>query len=254
MPAAGAGRDLQGTLPVLYETAFILDRSRHADLRFAPQSDFAFAARTNSLPVVLSECAQVARFCPLALVRGEDGDPLVVAVLGFASGENLFVGPGGDWLGPYIPAWLRRYPFLLARTGTATAGHFVLAADLTARHFSQTAGEPIFTGEGTSVAIGHAMGFCLRLEQELAVTRAFGRSLDEARLLVDGSEEDQGMLLAFLGIDHEALARVRPKRLSAWRDNGTLAAMLAILASQRHWRTLAVRRAQIGQSRQGGVE
>jgi hypothetical protein len=252
--AASLGRDLRGTLPVLYQTASVLDRDRHADLRFAPQSDFAFAARTNSLPVVLSEFPELARFCPLALARGEDGDPVAVAVLGFGGGENRFVGPNGEWLGPYIPAWLRRYPFLLAQTGTAAAGHFVLAADLAARHFSATGGEPVFSEVGTSVAIGHAMGFCLRFEQELAATRVFGRTLDEARLLVDDGEEDRGAALAFLGIDHEALARVKPKRLGAWRDNGTLGSILTILASQRRWRSLADRHSGSGQAGQGRPE
>ena len=241
-PATGPDRELRGTLPVLYASASVLDRDRHASLRFAPGADFAFAAGTNSLPVVLSEFVHLARFCPLALVRAEGGDPIAVAVLGFASGENLFLDPSGNWLGPYIPAWLRRYPFLLAQSGTPAVGHFVLAADLTARHFAAGQGDPVFRADGTSDAIGHAMGFCLRFEQELAATRAFGRTLAEAGLLTEETEADRDASLSFLGIDHEALARLRSRRLADWRDNGMLAAALAIIASQRRWRSLSARR------------
>jgi hypothetical protein len=238
----GDGRDLRGQLPVLYASAAVLDRAHHMDLCFAPQAEFGFAARTNSLPVVLSEFSHLARFCPLVLVRADDGDPIVVAVLGFGSGENLFIDAGSRWTGPYIPAWLRRYPFLLARAGSAASGQFVLAADLTARHFSASGGEPVFRAEGTSDAIGHAMGFCLRFEQELDATRKFCRSLAEAGLLVEDREEDRGDALAFLAIDHEGLARMRSRRLADWRENGMLAAALAILASQRRWRGLATMR------------
>lgn len=238
-PATSPDRELRGTLPVLYASASVLDRERHASLRFVPQADFAFAAGTNSLPVVLSEFGHLCRFCPLALVRAEDGDPIAVAVLGFAGGENLFLDASGNWLGPYIPAWLRRYPFLLAQSGTPAAGHFVLAADLTARHFASAQGEAVFRAEGTSDAIGHAMAFCLRFEQELAATRAFGRTLAEAGLLTEETEVDRGASLSFLGIDHEALARLRPRRLADWRENGMLAAALAIIASQRRWRNLS---------------
>jgi hypothetical protein len=186
----------------------LIDRTRHGSLRFAPQSNFGFARRTNSLPVVLSEFDHLAQFCPLAFVNGSDGDPIVVAVLGFGNGENLFVDRDLRWTGPYIPAWLRRYPFLLAQAGTVDSAQFVLAADLTAKHFVDPEGEPVFRAEGTSDAIGHALGFCLRFESEMVATRDFCRTVAAAGLLTADREEHGGSALSFLSIDHRSIAQI----------------------------------------------
>lgn len=39
-----------------------------------------------------------------------------VAMLGLRDGENLFIDDAGKWLGEYVPAYVRRYPFVFSET------------------------------------------------------------------------------------------------------------------------------------------
>ena len=59
---------------------------------------------------------------PIAFIERSPGSYLPVAVLALSKGGNLFVGPGGQWLGGYIPTVFRRYPFALIRTDNGEGG------------------------------------------------------------------------------------------------------------------------------------
>jgi hypothetical protein len=75
---------------------------------------YGFAAGANLIPLVAIELAYAVPAMPLGFVqRGEDF--LMVAVTAVQPGTNLFVAPDGRWLGAYVPAVLRGYPFRLVK-------------------------------------------------------------------------------------------------------------------------------------------
>src|SRR5262245_32764158 len=82
----------------------------------APGSSPEFFRKANAVPISYSEFAAACRDYPLAFVSTDAGRSFSpVAVLGVASGENLFLRDG-RWDGSvYLPAYLRRYPFCMAR-------------------------------------------------------------------------------------------------------------------------------------------
>lgn len=75
-----------------------------------------FAKHTNSLPISLSEVAEACHDFPLVFVPQKDTNQYVlVAILGMADKENLFV-TGDTWRPEtYLPAYVRRYPFCMTR-------------------------------------------------------------------------------------------------------------------------------------------
>jgi len=75
-----------------------------------------FCRRANAVPISYSEFTAACRDYPLAFVStGSERTFHPVAVLGVADGENLFLH-GGRWDGSaYLPVYLRRYPFCMAR-------------------------------------------------------------------------------------------------------------------------------------------
>lgn len=93
-------------------------RERHAGKEWVRFTGYAFAASTNVVPLSAKEIPTAARVLPLAFVEF-DGKLTLSALLGLVPGQNLFVAPGGRWLGPYVPAALRAYPFRLARVESA---------------------------------------------------------------------------------------------------------------------------------------
>ncbi|HKB63030.1 MAG TPA: SapC family protein [Burkholderiales bacterium] len=75
-----------------------------------------FCRRVNAVPISYSEFGVACRDYPLAFITTDRGRTFIpVGVLGVTGGENLFLRDG-RWDGSvYLPAYLRRYPFCMAR-------------------------------------------------------------------------------------------------------------------------------------------
>lgn len=91
-----------------------VERERHAGKGWRPPTDYAFAATSSAIPLLIVECAKAAVVMPIAFIE-KSGRYQPVAVMSPVQGRNLFIGPGGQWLGGYMPALLRGYPFSLLR-------------------------------------------------------------------------------------------------------------------------------------------
>lgn len=95
-----------------------VSRERHANKKWLRYTNLAFAAGEAIAPVVGTELARAALAMPCAFVQ-QSGRYILVAVLSFPGGRNVFVGPDGRWLGRYVPAVFRLYPFrVLPNKGT----------------------------------------------------------------------------------------------------------------------------------------
>ncbi len=75
-----------------------------------------FIATTNAMPLSYTEFGVACRDFPIVFTSNDQGKSYAaVAVLGLAQNENLFVR-GGAWEpNTYVPAYVRRYPFCMAR-------------------------------------------------------------------------------------------------------------------------------------------
>jgi hypothetical protein len=100
--------------------------SRHADKGWHSPSNLAFASSQAGVPLVGAEFAKAAISMPIAFAE-QAGRFFPLAVMSPIVGQNLFIGPGGQWLGGYVPAALRSYPFGLSRA--AGAEEFTLYID-----------------------------------------------------------------------------------------------------------------------------
>lgn len=88
----------------------------HAVRLPAPGTLPAFVQTTNAMPISYAEFAPASHDYPIVFVSSDQGKSYAaVAVIGLTNGENLFVS-GGQWQdGVYVPAYVRRYPFCMAR-------------------------------------------------------------------------------------------------------------------------------------------
>ncbi|MTJ82171.1 MAG: SapC family protein [Telmatospirillum sp.] len=150
-------------------------------LRF---SNFAFAARQSVVPVLATEMANAAMVFPLAFApRGDTFE--LVAVLGLAPEQNLFVAPDGRWLAGYVPSVLRSHPFQIA---TAPDGQKVLCVDVDSGlvvdgHSGM--GERFFEENGSlSAALQSVVDFLAQRENGIAITAAACAALQEQGLIV----------------------------------------------------------------------
>ena len=110
---------------MFYERVVALNDQAHAKLKVRPAISFAYAARTNSVPLLASEFFDAAREYPIVFARGETG-PVPAALLGLREAENLFVDRDGRWDARYVPAFVRRYPFV---PGKGANGELLVCID-----------------------------------------------------------------------------------------------------------------------------
>ena len=82
----------------------------------APGQVPEFVQRGNGVPISHTEFQPVARHYPIVFTSSDNGKTYAaVAVLGLATGENLFWQAERWAEGAYVPAYARRYPFCMAR-------------------------------------------------------------------------------------------------------------------------------------------
>jgi hypothetical protein len=164
---------------IFYERVVALNDQTHAKLKVRPASSFAYAARTNSVPLLTSEFFECAREYPIVFARGEAG-PVAAALLGLREAENLFVGKDGTWDARYVPAFVRRYPFV---PGKGTQGELLVCIDEASECFDTKEGEPLFRGGKPTAQLDHAMKFLAEFHQGATTTELLGRRLQELGLL-----------------------------------------------------------------------
>jgi len=108
--SATAGNNQRATLPIFYSRPRPLDAVGDRG-RSLPVSDFRLAHGTNSVLLGAAEFPWVMRSYPVVFTSREPR--VAVAGLGLEGNENLTVGEDGRWReGDYIPAYVRRYPFI----------------------------------------------------------------------------------------------------------------------------------------------
>ncbi|AWN35777.1 hypothetical protein DK427_08475 [Methylobacterium radiodurans] len=142
-----------------------VSRERHAHLRWKGFSSFAFAASTTLAPLAAAEISQAALALPLAFIE-RDGHWSMAAVLGLMPGQNLYVDAGGVWLGRYIPAALRGYPFLIGARADSEPPPCI---DASSGLVTPGEGEPFFDEAGSlSPTVTQVMRFLEQTAQSEA--------------------------------------------------------------------------------------
>lgn len=99
---------------LFYGEATPVNEDRHGDWSVETGTNFAFARRTNSVPLMAVEFPPAAQEYAIVFADGDDGMTLPVAILGIQDKQNLYITDNGGWKADYIPAFVRRYPFIFA--------------------------------------------------------------------------------------------------------------------------------------------
>jgi hypothetical protein len=144
------------TILNFYEKPVILDRQHHRKLRVKKSPNgFAYAAATIAIPLAIIEFPAAALEFPILFAVGEVGPGTPVALTGIREKENLFIDGAGKWLGSYIPAFVRRYPFVL-NIDSESAAPMVLV-DEAYDGLSTTEGEALFEEDGKETEFTKSM-------------------------------------------------------------------------------------------------
>lgn len=228
-------------LPLFYTKPTLLDAVNHNDWGLKKDMTFNFAGGANALPINIVEFPQIAHYYPIAFAKDVVATP--VAVVGVRDNENLYMSDG-NWLsGVYIPAYVRRYPFILSESPNGE--QLSLCIDDVPGVVSRGSGERFFDDKKQPTQISkNAIEFCRSYHVAAKQTMAFGEAMEKSGLLVDRSADitlKNGQRISFSGfriIDEEKFNKVPAETLIEWRNKGWLAAIYAHLFSGLHWGTI----------------
>lgn len=222
-----------------------LSKIDHAGQSFQRYTSYGFAAAQNIAPLVQQELAKACMSLAIGFMRqGEHFMP--VAVQGFLPGKNLLVAPDGRWLGQYIPAAYRGYPFALLPN---EAGQLVLCIDtdsgLLADADAEGQGEALFDAQGEPTqAIQQVMHFLEQTARNRQATLDICKALAQQQLLqpwpmevqtAQGKKEITGLFR----IDEAALNQLDAQALKALQQGGGLQMAYMQLLSMQHLDKLA---------------
>ena len=101
-------------LPIFYGALEPLSSSVHAGYRSRSADRAPFLANHHAVPITIDEFVSVQRHFPIVFSSGEN--PVPLALMGLNEGVNVFIDADGKPTGEiYLPAYVRRYPYMLAK-------------------------------------------------------------------------------------------------------------------------------------------
>lgn len=234
------------TQQLFYRTAVPVNFQRHKDWSVKGGESYAFAAEVNSVPVTAIEFAQAAAEFPIVFAgNGQSVFPAVI--LGIRENQNLFVGSDGAWRGKYIPAFVRRYPFVFSQDEAGKT--FTLHIDETFSGCNQAGrGERLFDADGAQTQyLRTVLGFLQDYQARFRRTQAYCNRLMELDLLQPMQAQftlntgEQRSLSGFMVVNREKLKALPADTVADLLAKDELECTFLHLASLRHFQDMLER-------------
>ncbi|RPF70643.1 SapC family protein [Aurantiacibacter spongiae] len=246
----------KGNLPVLYKDLVPLNSNEHATWRARSVDKAPWVVNQHAIPLTVEEFPAAQRDFPIVFSAGDR--PVPLALMGLNEGINVFFDDEGapvDKNAPYIPAYIRRYPFLLAKIDQ-NSDNLSLCFDPTTDLIGDfDEGERVFDDDKQPTQHTQALlDFCEKFEQAGNRTQMFMDELKNADLLMDGEiaiqrrdkPNEPFTYRGFKMVNQEKLRELRGDQLRKWNENGLLPLIFAHLFSLDLMRNIFARQAEQG--------
>jgi hypothetical protein len=240
-------------LPLFYNGLEPLSSEVHAGHRIRQQDRAPFLVGQHAIPLTIDEFPLVQRVMPVVFSVGDDAIPL--ALMGLNEGVNVFIDDEGKALGDgfYVPAYIRRYPYMLARL-RPDAQELSLCFDPTSDAIGAfDEGVALFEDGQPSQATKDILAFNETFEQAGQRTQAFMKELKELDLLMDGEvsiqpegAEQPFVYRGFQMVNEQKLQDMRGDQLRKINQSGMLPLIYAHLFSLSLMRDVFARQVQQG--------
>jgi SapC protein len=205
---------------------------------------FGFAKAGHAIPLTVGEFPPAAMTGPIIFV-GDEKMPIMV--MGLNAGNNMFLHDNGLFEpGAYVPAYIRRYPFVFANDDIAK--QMVLCIDRAAEFVvDKNPDLAFFEADGQpSQYTKNCIEFCNNFEMERQRTASFVQILKDLDLFetkkatftptdASGAAQEPQIIAEYFGVSEEKLNKLPADKYIELRDNGALAQIYAHLLSLICW-------------------
>lgn len=240
---------------LFYKNPQPLNPENHAGLGVKQiDQPFGFLRDAHAVPVTVTEFGMASTAYPIIFV-GNDFTP--VAVMGVSEGQNLFVREDGQ-TDPdfYVPAFVRRYPFVFASDNSSD--RMLLCIDRDAPMVTNQPDVPLFENGEPSPFTQNAIEFCKEFERQRRSTSEFTEIIRRMGLMEQKSVSfqprdlqgnpngEQQKIADYWAIDEEKLNALTDEQFKELRTNGALGAIYAHMVSLLNWQRI-IQRALLAQ-------
>ncbi|KRA83067.1 SapC family protein [Altererythrobacter sp. Root672] len=243
----------QPQLPLFYNDLMPLNSRDHGTWKARSVDKATWVGTQHAIPLTVDEFAQAQRYFPIVFSSGDSSVPL--ALLGLNEGVNVYFDSDGQLAEDvYVPAYIRRYPMLLAKL-TPNAEEMSLCFDPSAELMGDfEEGHALFVDGQPSDHTKGLLDFCQKFEEAGARTQAFMEELAKADLLMDGEvaiqqgdKPDQPFIYrGFKMVNQEKLRTLDGEKLKQWNEIGLLPLVFAHLFSLDLMRIIFAKQVQQG--------
>jgi len=239
-------------LPLFYKDLVPLSSNEHADFHARPLDTADFLINQHAVPLTSDEFVSACRFFPIVFSSGDN--PVPLALMGLNEGVNTFVDGDGKLVNPvYVPAYVRRYPFLLARLNE-NSDDLSLCFDPTSGAIGKfDEGDALFENGEPTQPVQAVLEFCKNFEEAGQRTGFFVEELKKADLLMDGEVAIQPegsdkpfIYRGFQMVDENKLRELRGDVLRKMMQNGILGLIFAHLFSLQLMREVFAEQVRLG--------
>ena len=225
---------------LIYQSAVPVSASRHINVALEPVADYAFSAAINAVPLMAVEFLRAATEYAIVFTQaGEDVIPAVV--LGVRGNQNLYMSADQKWQAEYIPAFIRRYPFVFS--SSAEGKTLTLCIDESHPGVNREGrGERLFGEDGKPTAyVERVLKFLQEYQAHFERTRQFGRRIMQLGLLepmqaqVTTPKGEKLSLNGFLSVSRAKLRALDGEALASLAKTDELELLYLQLHSMRNF-------------------
>jgi len=242
----------QQALPMFYKDLVPLNSKEHSKWKVKGLDNASFMQSQHAIPVTIDEFPNAARNYPIVFSAGDNSVPLIL--MGLNEGVNTFMDDEGKFNQPaYVPAYVRRYPFLLAKL-QPDAEELSLCFDPTAKAIGNyKKGDALFEKDQPTDTTKNILQFCEQFEQAGQRTGQFMEELNKMDLLMEGEVSIQQtgvekpfVYRGFKMVNEEKLRELRGDELRKINQNGMLPLIYAHLFSLQIMREVFAKQVEAG--------
>jgi len=225
---------------LIYETAVPVSSKRHAGASVDIGANYTFSRGVNSVPLMAVEFPQAA--AEYAIVFAGTGEAVMPAViLGVRSSENLYLAKDGGWQAKYIPAFVRRYPFVFSSSDDGKT--FTLCVDEAFPGFNREGrGQRLFGDDAKPTPfVDNVLKFNQEYRTQFLRTQSFCKKVVELGLLEPmqaqiALESGERMSLGgFMAVNRAKLKAVAGDKLAELAQTDELELLYLHLQSMRNF-------------------
>ena len=231
---------------LIYESAVPVSGARHGGWSVEVGGDYSFTKSVNSVPLMAVEFPHAAS--EYAIVFSGSADAFIPAViLGMRGNENLYLGGEGAWQAKYIPAFVRRYPFVFSSSQDGKT--FTLCIDEAFPGFNQEGrGQRLFDDEKKpSGYVSNVLKFLEQYQVEFRRTQAFCNKIKDLGLLEPMRAQanlpsgERLALTGFMAVSRDKLKALPGDKLAELAKTDELELLYLHLQSMRNFAAMVQR-------------